>query len=321
MSWQRYDTAASFFVASTDEAGLRLHLRAHGADDPARPPVLFVHGATYASRLFDIPHPRASWLKAMADAGFAAYALDIRGYGKSRSTEMTAASRPYATGSEAIRDIADAVAWILRRHACTRLALVGGSWGSITTARFTATIGQDTVERLVLYAPIFAERNDGWLQYLADPDQPMRLNAAFGAARLVTEADTRARWDAEIPDGADWREEDVLQALWLSSLADDPQGGERSPAAFRAPNGTLQDLWEAFHGRLLYDPAAITCPVLLIRGGADPTSTRSDALNLFDALGSEIRHYVEIANAAHFASAERRASEVFASTTAFVRTL
>ncbi|MEO0363280.1 MAG: alpha/beta hydrolase, partial [Pseudomonadota bacterium] len=87
MTWRDHDAARSHFVASSDEAGLRLHLRAH-EDDPERAPALFVHGATYASRLYDIPHPGASWLRATADAGFAAYALDIRGYGLSRSTEM-----------------------------------------------------------------------------------------------------------------------------------------------------------------------------------------------------------------------------------------
>lgn len=45
MSWQDHDTAASFWVTSSDEPGLRLHLRAHRYD-PVRPPVLMVHGAT-----------------------------------------------------------------------------------------------------------------------------------------------------------------------------------------------------------------------------------------------------------------------------------
>lgn len=319
MTWRKDDTAISHFVMSTDEASLKLHLRAH-ADDPRRLPVLMVHGATYASRLYDIPHPSASWLRAASEAGYAAYALDIRGYGLSRSPVMEGAGTPYAPASDAIRDIDDAVTWICERHGVDDLRLIGGSWGSITTALYASTIGRSRVGRLVLYAPIFGERNAGWLDLLTDPERPGSLNPAFGAARLVTESETRARWDAEMPPGADWRDETVFQALMQSSLADDPASATHDPPAFRAPNGTFLDLWEAFNGRPLYDPAAIGCPTLLIRGSADPTSTRSDALALFDRLGAADRQYIEIANGAHFVSAERRAPQVFDAVNAFLDT-
>lgn len=317
MTWRDHDIAASHVICSSDVPGLRLHLRAHG-DDPTRTPVLMVHGATYASRLYDIPHPGASWLRAIAEAGFAAYALDIRGYGLSRSEEMERATAPYAPAAAAIRDIDDAATWICARHGVDALRLIGGSWGSITTALYASTIGRTRVERLALYAPIFAERNSGWLEMLTDPECPGRLNPAFGAARLVTEAETRARWDAEMPSTAVWRAEPVFQALLRSSFADDPASGDHGPPAFRAPNGTFLDLWEAFNGRPLYDPSAIRCPTLLIRGGADPTSTRSDALALFDRLGAAERHYVEIANGSHFVSAERRAPQVFGAVNCFL---
>ncbi|MEM8589190.1 MAG: alpha/beta fold hydrolase [Pseudomonadota bacterium] len=310
MSWRDFDTARSHFVASSDEPGLRLHLRCH-LDEAARVPVLFVHGATYASRLFDIPHPGASWLRATTAAGFAAYALDIRGYGLSRSAAMETAAAPYARATDAIRDIDDVVAWICARHGVRTVRLVGGSWGSITTALYATTIGSGRVDRLVLYAPILAEVNDGWRAFLAEPEDAKLFNHGFGAARLITEAATRDRRDAEMPEGAAWRDEAVFQALVQSSLADDPQSERHDPPAFRAPNGTLLDLWEAFNARPVYDPRAVKCPTLLIRGGADPTSTRSDALTLFDRLGAANKQYVEIANGAHFVSVEKRAPIVF----------
>ena len=251
-------------------------------------------------------------------AGFAAYALDIRGYGLSRSTVLETATVPYARASDAIRDIDDAVDFICARHGVEGLHVVGGSWGSITTALYASTIGANRVGRLVLYAPIFAESNEGWLDLLADPKDPSRLNPAFGATRPITESTTRARWDAEMPENARWRDEAVFQALVQSSLADDPQSDGQDPPAFRAPNGTFVDLWEAFNARPLYNPAAITCPTLLIRGGADPTSTRTDALGLFDRLGIADREYVEIASGAHFVSAERRAPVVFDTVNGFL---
>jgi pimeloyl-ACP methyl ester carboxylesterase len=312
-----HELARSHFIDSSDEAGLRLHLRAR-ADDPDRAPVLFVHGATYASRLYDIPHRRANWLEATAQAGFAAYALDIRGFGRSYPANAPAPDRPYARAEQAVCDIGDAVAWLRERHGAERIRLVGGSWGSITSATYASTAGRAHVERLVLYAPIFAERNQGWLSFLADPQEPACFDPAFGAYRLIDEEQTRLRWDEECPTGQQWREGAVLAMLFETSADDDPQSVNHKPRAFRAPNGALADLWAVFNERPLYDPAAISCPALLVRGSADATSTRSDALALLDHLGSTEKRYVEIANGGHFLSAERRAPQVFATVNAFL---
>lgn len=318
MTWKQYDTATSHFISSSDEPELRLHIRAH-AESQGNLPVLFVHGATYASRLYDIPHPNASWLKATAEAGYAAYALDIRGYGKSSVPNLADKATPYARGTDALKDIADAVRWLCKRHNCDRIGLIGGSWGSITTAMFASSALSSHIAALVLYAPIFGEANAGWLSFLSDPSDPGQFNPAFKGARQVCEPSTRARWDAEIPAGENWRDEGVFQALVQSSLYDDPQAMHRDPPAFLAPNGTLLDLWEAFNGRPLYDPSGISCPTLLIRGGADTTATRSDALALFDRISAPVKHYAELANGAHFASAERIGPQVFSTTNAFLK--
>ena len=319
MTWRENDTATSHFIASSDEADLKLHIRVRG-EGSGGPPVLFVHGATYASRLYDVPHPGASWLGAAANAGFTAYALDIRGYGRSRSAQLDAATRPYGRADVAVRDIDDAVGWICSRHAADAVRLVGGSWGSITTALYATTIGKTRVDRLALYAPIYAETNEGWLAQLRDPDNAEAPRSDLGPCRWIDAQETRARWDAEIPEGrtADWRDEAVFTALVQSSIADDPLSATQNPPAFRAPNGTLLDLWEAFNGRPLYDPGALTCPLLLIRGSQDETSTRSDALTLFEQAGSECRSILEVANGTHFASAERSAAMVFAMVNAFL---
>lgn len=318
MTWQQHDTATSHFIPSSEEPDLRLHIRAH-ADTPDRLPVLFVHGATYASRLYDVPHPGASWLKATADASYAAYALDIRGYGLSRVADLEAKDKPYARGTDAVKDIGDAVRWLCERHSCAQIGLIGGSWGSITTAMLASGALKSKIAALVLYAPIFGERNPDWLSFLSDPSNPSQFNPNFKGARLVCERSTRARWDAEIPAGQNWRDEAVFQALVQSSLSDDPNATQREPKAFQAPNGTLLDLWEVFNARPLYQPSCITCPTLLIRGGADTTSTRSDALTLFDAIATPAKRYVELANGAHFASAERIGPQVFRSTNTFLK--
>ncbi|MDX5414237.1 MAG: alpha/beta fold hydrolase [Rhodobacterales bacterium] len=315
------DVSESHFIASRTTPGLRLHLRAragHGTGQSM--PVLFVHGATFSSRLYDIPHEGVNWLQAAADAGLSPYALDIRGYGRSKPADFPQDAPPYATGDQAIADIGDAVDWIAERHGGGPVGLLGWSWGSITTARYAVGPGRGKVARLVLYAPIFAERNSEWLGVLADPNDPAKRND-FKAWRSVDLPSTRIRWDGQLPPGADWRRESVLQAIVAASLADDGQAERTDPPSFRVPNGTFVDLWEAFNARPLYDPADLTCPVMLVRGAQDPTSTRSDALALFDRLGAEKRQYVEIANGTHFINAEAQANQLFAAVHAFLRDL
>lgn len=311
--WQAHERSVLHRVGSRHLPGLELTLRQRGAGLP----VLFVHGATFSGRLFDIPHPDVNWLQAAADAGFCAHALDLRGYGLSKPASFPR-DRPFATASEAVQDIADAVDWIAARHGGGPVSVVGWSWGTITTSLYVAGPGRGRVGALILYAPIFAERNEHWRHLLADPQDPDRLRA-LPPFRRVDLAETRARWDAQLPAGAGWRDEAVLQALVGASLADDAEAGATNPPSFRVPNGTFLDLWECFNGRPVHDPGAIGCPTLLIRGAQDPTSTRSDALALLDCLAAEDRAYVEIAGGTHFINAERRAPALFNHVHAFLR--
>ena len=310
--WGAHDRSTLHRIASTHQTGLELTLRQRGQGAP----VLFVHGATFSGRLYDIPHPGVNWLQAVADAGLSGYALDVRGYGLSKPAAFP--DRPYARATEAVEDIADAVDWIAARHGGGPVALVGWSWGTITTSLFVAGRGRGRVSALVLYAPIYAETNAGWIDLLADPADRSRLRP-FGPWRRVDLSETRARWDAQLPPGANWRSESVLQAMIASSLADDPEADATDPPSFRVPNGTLVDLWECFNGRPIHDPSAIDCPTLLIRGTQDPTATRSDALAILDRLASDDRAYVEIAGGTHFINAETRAPVLFDHVNGFLR--
>lgn len=276
--------------------------------------ILFVHGATYPGVMFDVPG--ASWLtRAVAD-GYDAYAIDIRGYGGSyrppAMDEPADIGEAFCRAGDAMADIADAVAFIRRRTGTASVDIVGWSWGTITSGCYAAT-RPGTIGRLVLFAPIYATPQPDWTAALAAADAPHQPRP-LGAYRQETQGQADARWAAEItavrPEA--WRDPAILDAWFTAMLVDEP--GQ----AVRAPNGVLLDLWEALSGRALYSASDIAVPTLVIRGGADTIASRTDGLALFDALGSEHKQYIEIANASHYALLEHRRHALHANVAAFL---
>jgi pimeloyl-ACP methyl ester carboxylesterase len=273
--------------------------------------ILFVHGATVGSVLFDLPSPGLSLLKACSAAGWASYALDLRCYGRSpRPTEMD--WPPHAcpllcTGAQAIEDIHETVEFILHRTQCRDLILVGGSWGSLTSARY-AIANPARIRQLVLLAPLYATRNQSWLDSLADPALPTRINRALGGYRFTTAYDLLARWDPEIGNGEHLQRRDPM--VFAALLQAELDGDSKSPRedAFRVPNGTLHELFEVFSGRPIYDAAEIGCPTVLIRGACDLTSTAQDMATLEAKIVNAPVKAITIADAGHFMQAEHAAA-------------
>jgi pimeloyl-ACP methyl ester carboxylesterase len=259
--------------------------------------VVFVHGATYGGRSAFDPDG-FSWLGAVASTGRAAYAPDVRGYGDSErppELEMPAEQNPpVVRAATAARDVAAAMDTVRDRYEA--IHLVGYSWGTIIAGLMVTEVGVD-VASLVQYAPSYRpgeERRD----YFSLGDSP----AAF---RTVTKADVRERWAAQrpenaVPDGA-------FTAFW-ETLSASGQGVRDTEIV--APNGTLVDLTAALDAPQ-YDAAAIEIPALVVRGSLDTSSTRSDALTLYDALGATDRTYTEIAGGTHFLQFESNRSVLY----------
>lgn len=286
-----------------DRAGLALHVRHAAPVRQSRGTVVLVHGATLGSGLWDIAVPGYSLLEALAMAGFSAWALDVRGY--ARSERLPNPAQAYAGRHDAVADIAATVAHACAADGVGQVLLVGGSWGSITAACFASQHPQ-RVRALALMAPIYATRNESWLLDLAEPGDANRLCTSLGPTRRVSLNDLLLRWDSEIAEADKTlrREPRVLDALMRDSLDAEP-AGERD--GFVVPNGTLHDLFEAFSGRPLYDPATLQMPVLLVRGEHDATSTAADAELLRRRLASRHVQLHTVRDAGHFICAERAA--------------
>jgi pimeloyl-ACP methyl ester carboxylesterase len=285
---------------------------------PTKTPVLLLHGATFGAPMFDLPLPGYSMQAFLAMRGWRTYALDVRGYGRSVPSAVLdappQANEPYARFDEAVEDLAAGIAFVRSRTGCSRVNLVGFSWGTVVAGAFAAT-SDSLLERVVLYAPIYAEINEAWIDRIADPADRARVNPALGSYRWVDLAQLLSRWDADIPPGAakaDYRDDAIPETIMQVLAATDPASGFRGDASFRAPNGALVDVFEAFNGRPLYDPERISVPTLIIRGSDDATSTATDALRLFDRLGARSKRFVTISPGSHFLCVERNAAEFYA---------
>ncbi len=316
------------FIASSEQDGLTLRLRERAmapSNSPAQQtvPLLMVHGATVPSVLWDHPIAQWSWMNRLALDGIHVYALDIRGYGGSTRPPVMAALdpenfEPYARAADVQQDVMDAIDFIKTRHGVDTVDLLGGSWGSIICGLFASSHLAKHIRRLVLYAPIYNEGHTktSWWHGAVDPNNKSQINPKLGAYRWVVRNSILDRWDEEIPhpDKTLWRKDEVFNALFEACLKEDPAAKtDPSPApsrapspAFRAPNGTLVDLFAAYTGHPVFDAKRIQTPTLLVRGDHDETASRIGASRLFDEINATHKVCVEVGNGAHFVILEHQ---------------
>lgn len=284
--------------------------------DSRLPPVLLVHGATLGANLFDVPRCGYSLMAWLASGARAVYALDVRGFGNSLGGRImdaeSDAHAPFARADEAARDIGAVLDFILARERVETVDLIGFSWGTITSALYAAS-APERIARLALYAPLYAEVNPLWLDRIADPEAPSRLNPRIGAYRLVTRKELISRWDADLPthDPNLYRESGIAELLFEVFAALDPRSRRLEPPAFRCPAGPFADLMSVFNGRPLYDAHKLTMPILLVRGSDDTTSTDTDARRLLAAVASPQKSYCVITPGSHFLIMEKNRSELY----------
>ena len=145
--------------------------------DPARPPVLLVHGSSMSSQpTFDLEvpgHPDYSFMDWLARLGHDVWTLDHEGYGRST---ITASNSDIACGVE---DLKAAVPVIQRETGATALNIYGLSSGALRAAAF-AEVAPECVARLALDgfvwtgegSPTLAKRREGIASFKASNRRP-----------------------------------------------------------------------------------------------------------------------------------------------------
>ncbi|SFH67287.1 alpha/beta fold hydrolase [Bradyrhizobium sp. Gha] len=313
--------------------GIRLFLREKIAEGNTRFTddniILFLHGATSPSTCdFDLSYKDYSWADWLVKRGYVIYMGDYRNYGGSTrepAMDEPAAKNPPMTRSYlALRDVEAMVNAIKAKRGVKRVTLIGWSWGAMM-AGYYASLHQENVSKLVLYAPLYNfndHTNLGPGSALQNKRKPHEFNFSMGAYRLASEAANTGRWNGEIPleNKDEYRDPALPAAFWNACLATDPTSNSRSPPSLRAPNGVLEDSFYQATGRPLWNAANIYSPTLVIGGNYDTWSYLEDREGLMrDLVHAPIKKNIVISDATHFVLFEKKRFEFFDQVLKFLR--
>jgi alpha-beta hydrolase superfamily lysophospholipase len=266
--WTNRPSPPERFTVQSDGHPLAVWARRPAAPKGA---ILLVHGRTWSSRPdFDLQVPglKRSVMASLAAQGFAAYAVDLRGYG-----ETPRDPSGWMTPKRAAADLVAVLGWIAERHpALPKPALVGWSRGA-GLAGMAAIAAPARLSALVLFA--FAFDPDLQFADLAVPDKPaMEKNTAEAAASdFISPKVTPPVVVAAF----------VEQALKADPvLADLKNDGEFN----------------------LFKPAKLTTPTLVLYGDRDPGVLHEDAGKFFARIAATDRQMVVLPGADHAAQLE-----------------
>jgi pimeloyl-ACP methyl ester carboxylesterase len=250
------------------------HPLALWARRPASPKgtILLIHGRTWSALPdFDlqVPGESRSVLANLAARGYAAYALDLRGYGAT-PRDRTGGLTP----RRAAEDVHQVLAWIAANQAATsRPVLLGWSNGSMVV-QLVAQLHAEQLSAVILYG------------YPWDPGAVIEADpgADTGAAPRQRNTATGAASDFVSPEVTSPR---MIAAYVAAALKSDPILAE----------------WRSYDQFNALNPARVKLPTLLLQGEHDPEPR--DALKaLFARLGTRDKEWVTLMGGDHAALLE-----------------
>jgi pimeloyl-ACP methyl ester carboxylesterase len=261
-------SAPDRFVVQSDGHPLTVWARR-----PASPrgTILLVHGRTWSSRPdFDLQVPglKRSVMASLAAAGFAAYAVDLRGYGATPRDETG-----WLTPTRAAADTLNVLAWIAQQHpTLPKPVLVGWSRGA-ATSMLAAQATPDRISALVLFG--FAFDPDIPFADSTYPDKPpMIRNTAASAASDFVSPNVTPRA--------------VVDAFVQQALESDPVNADvKNDGEFSA-----------------LSPARLIVPTLVLYGERDVNVVAPDRGKFFDRIAAHDKQMIQLPGADHAAQIE-----------------
>ena len=232
--------------------------------------VLLLHGRTWSSRPdfdLDVPGLHRSVLESLATRGFAAYALDMRGYG-----ETPRDTTGWLTPRRAAADVVAVLAWMTERHAgLPRPALIGWSTGA-AVAHLAVATSPLPISALVLFG--YGPNPDAVVDANETPPEPaMERNTAAAAINdfIAPKVTPRA----------------VIRAFVEAATRADP----------------IQADWRDAE-QFICDSSRVSAPTLLIYGDQDPGVDPKDARAFLARLRTRDKQLVVLPGADHVAHIE-----------------
>ncbi|MBI3791502.1 MAG: alpha/beta fold hydrolase [Gemmatimonadetes bacterium] len=256
-----------------------------------RPPnprraIVLLHGRTWSALPdFDlqVPGERRSFMDALVARGYAVYALDLPGYGKSPRD-----ASGWNTPESARSDLVAALRWVADSSGVRgKPALFGWSLGS-TTSHFTVQAHPELVSALILFGYPPGDR----------VSELSPLDTIKAPLRLATTAEAAAE-DFIRPDVMSKK---AIAAYVKAALAADP----------------VKSDWHRTEQWRALDPAKVTVPTLLLQGEFDPIGSTEAGTPLFTRLGTGERQWVVIAGGDHAALMEDTQPAMVAAMVAFL---
>lgn len=282
-------------VASAEQVELRRHtVVAEGhpialwekSAPGATEAILLVHGRTWSALPdFDLQldGEHLSTMDSLVDAGYAVYAVDLRGYG-----ETPRDATQWLTPNRAADDVAIVIAWIAAHGDwAANPHLFGWSMGS-TVAQLTVQRHPGLVSSLILYG--YWRDVDSVLP-ADDPDivpKKERNTAEAAASDFITEGAISQK---------------AIDAYVAVALAADP---------VRVDIRGI-DQYNALDG------ASITVPTLVIAGEFDPLAPADNQTRLLLSLATGHKQFVSVPGGDHAALLERAREHFFHEVVAFLQ--
>ena len=255
-------------------------------------------------------------MQSLADLGFAAYALDLRGFGETVRDESG-----YTTPRRCVEDVRCAVDWISKRHGSkegenasntngdgtenyannriedpnminTNPALLGWSQGALVAQMYAQKYGPSTLSDLILFGSIFDPRVIYPRKPLYDPSGKLISGgetAIKPPAPMVANTDIASLEDFTLPGTI--CDEAAMTFSYLA-LTVDP----------------IKAAWDDLHEFNVCNPALVHVPTMVIVGSQDPYVNWEAQRELFERLGTEDKVWCVLPgcdHAAHILKARR----------------
>ena len=273
--------------------------------------ILLLHGRTWSSQpVFDLrtsddDHKRQSTLQSLADLGFAAYALDLRGFGETPrdyrydgdndDENEKSRSGGYTTPMRCVADVKCAIEWITKRHSSittvsaadaatrgdddeddnsnmsinTKPALLGWSQGALVAQMYAQLHGPTTLSDLILFGSIYDPKT-------IYPRKPLYLNFDQSYANQQRAMAAPENANTEVA---------ALEDFTLPGTICDEAASAFSTLALEVD--PIKAAWDDLHEFNICNPALVHVPTMVMAGSQDPYVSWDAQRELFDRLGTE----------------------------------